>query len=131
MSEQQLKKAIIIDHRLLRPLPKAGWNVACGTCSKPQARWEMGPPIEQKVKGSEPVFVCAVCFLYESEWSVGRAGEVEALIEDIERERNTKHLRDPEGRLFPKDADSILAAIALASQTLALRDRLSGLGRSQ
>lgn len=111
---------LIIDTRFLRPMPKAMWGANCVNCDKSQSMWEMGPP-------DEPNPVCALCFLYESQWAEKRIDEVHGLVRDIEVSTGEKMLRSPGDNvslLSVKDANKVLGAIAMTSRMFALQDKL-------
>ena len=114
---------LVIDTRLFRPLPQALFRSICSNCDRAQAMWEMGPG-----GSSECVFVCSLCFLYESQWGQRRADQIPVLIADIEAEKGEGFLRAPDGRLlFCKDADGVVGAIALASSVCNVVDMASAL----
>lgn len=110
---------LIVDTRFLRPLSKAMYDSPCHRCDRRQSRWEMGPPF-----GGEVYTVCSLCFLYESKWGEKRVDQIHVLVDEIEREVGEKFLRGADGRtlLSCKDADRVLAAIAMTSRMFQLQD---------
>jgi len=106
---------IEVDPRLTRPLPQALWDYSCHLCDKKQARWEVfspDKPFPQK-KGTP---VCAICWLYESDWGKKRAADIEVFIRAVEDEASVRFLRQ-NGRLsMCRDADRIFGAIVMTSK---------------
>lgn len=113
---------VIIDTRLLRPLPKALFKSACSNCDKLQAMWEMGPP---DAEAEDRAIVCGLCFLYETEWGKKRNDEIVALAEAVGKEvKGDGFLVDIRGHLLGcADADRLVASIALTSRMFQMQDK--------
>lgn len=125
------RKPILIDPRLLMPLPKALWGTACDNCNRPQSKWRVFSPMKRPASGqaiplSDADFAptCSVCFLYESPWGKQRREDIQRFIADLEREMGEKFLVDTEGRLTPNAADRALGAIALTSRMFEMHDQM-------
>ena len=123
-----LKVTVEIDTNYLIPLPKEQWWANCAHCDKPQARWRLIDP-NVRVEGKEhPTFLlCAICFIYESNWGTNpeRKKELEDTIQRLAREMKRSFLYDPAGRLLSsRDADDVLGSIALVSRQRQLRANL-------
>lgn len=117
--EQRTKAPLIINPRLFRPLPEDMQGIACNSCEKTQAMWAMAVPNENNGPSDEIYTVCALCFLYESEWGKSRAEDIELLIKDVEDQQDKPFFRTAKGRLmFCEDADKILASIVLISKAV-------------
>jgi hypothetical protein len=112
---------LVIDTRMLRPLPQSLYDSACSNCDKRQSRWEMGPANSPNV-----AFVCSICFLYESKWGEARRDQIDVLIDEVEKERGQKFLRGVDGTelINCKDADSIVASVALTSRMFQVHDTI-------
>ena len=67
-------KPVFCNPEFLRPLPKNMWGVACATCDRTQARWEIQAPKQ------EPILSCSLCFLYDSFWGRPIRRDLDALI---------------------------------------------------
>ena len=117
-------KPLLVDTRMLRPLPKTLFQSPCSNCDKRQAMWEMGPE-----RSDECVFVCSLCFLYESRWGESRREQIDILVDEVQVEAGEKFLRATDGKqlLSCKDADRILGSIALTSRMFRLEDKMKGL----
>lgn len=124
--ERQHLAPMVLDTRMLRPLPEPLWDSSCVNCDRMQSRWEMGP------QGSdECVFVCSLCFLYESQWGQKRRDQLPFLIHDIEAEKGERFLRTPDDRLLScKDANDILGAIALTSRMFQVHDTIEAVSQA-
>ena len=126
------KKPLIIDTRLLMPLPKALWGTACDNCNREQSKWRVFSPMQ---RGESPIAIteadfvptCSVCFIYESPWGKQRAEEIKRFITDLENETRQRFLLDPDGKLTPNAADQALGAIALTSRMFEMQDRMQGM----
>jgi hypothetical protein len=72
------------------------------------------------------VFVCSLCFLYDSKWGEARKDQIDVLVDEVEKERGQKFLRAADGTslLQCKDADQILASIALTSRMFQVHDTI-------
>lgn len=116
-------KPLLIDTRYLRPLPKELFNCPCGKCDKRQAMWEMGAP-----GGDEQHTICSLCFLYESNWGKAREDQIHEMVVAVEAEVGDNWLRGADGKtlLVCKDANRILAAIALTSRAFQAEDKAKG-----
>lgn len=112
---------LVIDTRMLRPLPQSLYDSTCSNCDKRQSRWEMGP------QGSDNVaFVCSLCFLYESKWGEARRDQIDILVDEVEAEAGEKYLRGADGTqlMSCKDADRMVASIALTSRMFQVHDTI-------
>ena len=100
---------LIIDPKYLRALPKSLFRSACAKCDRLQAMWEMGPA------DGECVFLCSLCFLYESNWGKARLDQIYDMTDAVEKEAEVQFLRDVGGRrlLSSKDGDRLLGALAI------------------
>lgn len=108
----------------LRPLPKSMQGVACATCDRSQARWEVRAPKQ------EPILSCSTCFLYDSFWGRPLRKDIDALIVEVEASLGRMFERDPSARLVKcEDADRILGSIALSSRLFKTHDRVQGIRR--
>ena len=118
MDEQKMKSPLLIDARRIRPiLQQKEWDVDCSHCGEAQARFQFRP-IEQ----DGWLFMCSLCWLYESEWGKNHAEEVADLVEDTEREIGTPFKRLESGRLEdPRDSDRILSSVVALSRVLEIR----------
>jgi hypothetical protein len=128
------RKPLIIDPRLLMPLPKALWGTACDNCNRAQAKWRVFSPMQRPADGNAiPITdadfspTCSVCFLYESPWGKQRREDIQRFIADLEQEMHQKFLLDPSGRLTPNAADQALGAIALTSKMFEMQDRMKAI----
>jgi len=112
---------LVLDTRMLRPLPQSLYDAACSNCDKRQSRWEMGPANTDRC-----VFVCSLCFLYESKWGEARRDQIDILVDEVEKERGQKFLRSVDGTslLRCQDADQILASVALTSRMFQVHDTI-------
>jgi hypothetical protein len=107
-----MRNDILASLRALKPLPKNSWNVNCSLCDKPQARWmlQLGLP--------NPVFVCGMCVLYESEWGQNNVEMVGSMMDQIRR-ASGREFSLMDGRLLrPSDADDVLGVIVLMEMTM-------------
>lgn len=125
------RKPLLIDSRLLMPLPKVLWGTACDNCNRAQSKWRVFSPMKRASEGqavpiTEADFspTCSVCFLYESPWGKQRSEDIQRFIVDLEREIGEKFVLDAEGRLTPNAADKALGAIALTSRMFEVQDRV-------
>lgn len=133
-------KPLLIDPRVLRPLPQSMWNMACTICDRRLSRWEVfdfrDDAIAPKARHGRPV--CSLCWLYKSEWGKANRADIDLMIRDVELdcgfsfERSLvgeivkEGERQPDGRLQNcKDADRVLAAIAVTSRVFTFHDRIS------
>lgn len=106
-------KELHIPARVLRP--KQELILHCANCDKPQARWDV--VIRNEQGGYDPQDICALCFLYESEWGQKRREQIDGVIARVEVKKSLSYMRDPEQRLLLcADADKILGGIAVASR---------------
>jgi len=114
---------LIIDPRYIRALPKALFRSNCVECDRLQAMWEMGP------EGGERVFICSICFLYESNWGQKRIEQVHDVVQEVEKESGSNFMRDADGDrlLSSKDADGIVGALALTSRMFFAQDRMQAM----
>jgi hypothetical protein len=140
------KPLLMLDPDRLKPLPKDLWDMPCSACGKLEAKWGFLPsdPVEE-VNGVapevEPLTLCSLCFLYESEWGKRRRADLDAMIASLESELTTRvrdeHARkatlspeqflainivfpkSPEGRLLDnKDANRVVGSIAILSRMI-------------
>jgi Pyruvate/2-oxoacid:ferredoxin oxidoreductase delta subunit len=120
----QLKKPLLVDTSRLQPITEARLQDSeCAHCRKTRARWLFKP-----IEDDKPLFMCAVCWLYESEWSKNRREDLDALIADTEQEIGSLFSRDGEGRLNNgRDADRIMGAICALSRVMQMRGALGAL----
>jgi hypothetical protein len=127
--ERQPMVPLVLDTRMLRPLPQPMYDAPCSNCDKRQSRWEMG------LAGSSNLsFVCSLCFLYESKWGEARRDQIDILVREVEIERGEKFLRGADGTqlLSCPDADRILASIALTSRMFQVHDTIEAVrGRKE
>jgi hypothetical protein len=122
---------LIVDPSRLYPLPQSMWDSHCDHCDKRQSRWMFVPvdmvPIIQtqpggRVKGH---IICSLCWLYESEWGLKRREALDQMIREVELETMAVFAKTEDGRLFDcKDANRILAAIAMTSRIFVQRSRM-------
>ena len=117
---------IVVDTSRIQPVPDPKMQGSdCCTCQKPQANWLFRP---DDLEGKGSLFICSICWLYESQWSKNRRKELDALIAETETQVGHGFLRD-KGRLVEsKDADRIMAAITYLSRMLEMRARAGGEG---
>ena len=131
-----LVKPVLIDPNLLRPLAQTRWGANCIICDKPQSHWETPDLIDEKhVVVKKGGTLCALCFLYKSEWAVDREPELRAMVIEVEKLRAKEKAtalvlkdtdkpaflfeKDMAGRLVSlTDANQLLANIALFSRTM-------------
>ena len=93
----------------------------CSHCGKARARWFFQP--DEVEEGA--LFICSICWLFESNWGRNRKDEVEALIKETEDYMRCVFVRDDEGRLTERDsADRIMGAICYMSRMLEMRGLL-------
>lgn len=119
-------RPVILDPRVLRPLPQALWGHACSKCDKTQSVWELfaGDPSRRK---GEPI--CSLCWLYESEWGQERRSDIDAMIRAVEVQAETIFRKRLDGRLWScQDADRLMGSIAVVSRIATQRVLLRGLG---
>ncbi len=114
---------LLVDTRYLEPLPQAMWDIACSRCDRRRARWQMTDPKLKRIeKGKEipqKFSICAICFLYASNWGLRRRKDIDALVVAVEKEKGVLFSRDIGNRLVNgKDADLILGSIAYTSRRL-------------
>jgi hypothetical protein len=129
------RKPLLIDPRMLMPLPKALWGTACDNCNRPQSKWRIFSPMKRPAEPGAAIPItdadfgptCSVCFLYESPWSKQRREDIQRFITDLEHEIGEKFLVDPDGRLTPNAADRALGAIALTSRMFEMQDQMQGM----
>jgi hypothetical protein len=113
-------KPLILDPKVMRPLPGALWDISCDMCDKRQARWELATPELLSVRKGTPV--CSLCWLYESEWGKPRRDDIDHMIADVETEVGREFKRTEDGRLWScADANRILSSIALTSRLFNVR----------
>jgi hypothetical protein len=132
------RKPLLIDTRMLMPLPKALWGTACDNCNRMQSKWRVFSPMQRPPDG-QPIPIteadfaptCSVCFLYESPWAKQRREVIQQFIVDLEHEIGQKFVLDNEGRLTPNAADQALGAIALTSRMFEQQDRMKALKGGQ
>lgn len=114
---------LVINPEYLRPLPESLWNVACDKCDKRQARWEFFPSDEPE--NDKGFMICALCWLYESEWGQNRREDIDEMIREVEKRAGQIFQRAKGNRLWScKDADRILSSIALTSRMFVYRSAL-------
>lgn len=105
-----MDKPLLVDTSKLHPLTHEMWDSNCYHCDKRQAKWSL--QLED-----DPVFICSLCMLYESDWGLAHSADVGQLVKEADAKRNEATATDTKGRiLFPKDADRILGTIALISR---------------
>jgi len=116
---------LIIDPKVVRPLPPALWGHACSWCDKMQSVWEVFEDGAQK-KGQP---VCSLCWLYQSDWGRARRTDVDKMLRAVELTSREIFRRDDAGRLWScSDADRILASIAVTSRVAAQRALMAKFG---
>jgi len=121
-----MHKPLILDPRVLRPLPQALWGHACSKCDKTQAVWELFADGPTRRKG-EPI--CSLCWLYESEWGKERRDDVDKMIRAVEVQAEEIFRKELDGRLWScADADRIMGAISVTSRIATQRAMLQGFG---
>jgi hypothetical protein len=121
-----MHQPLILDPRVLRPLPQSLWGHACSKCDKTQSVWELfaGDPSRRK---GEPI--CSMCWLYESEWGQERRADIDQFIREVEVQAETIFRKTLDGRLWScKDADRIVGAVAVTSRIATQRAMLRDLG---
>lgn len=119
---EQLKKPIILDPRVVMPLPQEAWDTPCSGCGQPVSKW--GVKIDPE--SSKVLVICSKCMMYKSNWGKKYEYDLRLLIREVERERNTVFVLDVDGLLMVKDCDRLLSSIAITSRMLMKRMQIEG-----
>jgi len=119
-SDEDSEYPLVLNPAFVRPMPESMWGLACARCDKVQSKWELHEQVQvgdQLEVRKEFLPLCALCFLYESNWGQRRRKRLDHLIEEIEQSLGSKFVMDIGGRLaFAAEGDRVLAAIALSSR---------------
>lgn len=120
-------KPLLLDPKVLRPLPGALWDLSCEECDKRQARWELTQPdlILSIANPRKGVPICSLCWLYETDWGKERREDIDRMIVDVEAEVGREFKRAEDGRLLDcQDANRIVASVAVTSRVFNTRSML-------
>jgi hypothetical protein len=110
-----MKKPIRVDTTRIQMLDESMFNVACGVCEKLQSKWSILLKTDSK---DEPMPVCSLCFLYESEWGRSRAEDLKGYLLEVTNNNPTrKMLLSADNKIASiKDADFILGILVWTSR---------------
>lgn len=110
--------ALVLGTYSVRPLPGAMLGAGCSICEKQQSKWEV-------VAEQQPV--CAFCLLYQTEWGINNARNIEALISATELQMNTLFKkRDDNKLLVIDDADRIIYGVIMGTMAARRMARSNG-----
>lgn len=118
-----MRKPVLINPKILRPLHQHLWGSSCSECDKRQSKWEV------LREDGEQVVLCSLCLIYSTPWGIKNAAHLEVLIEDIQKEANERFELTPDGRLTINRADQVMGAVALTSRLFEARDRMVGMSK--
>lgn len=113
---------ILVDTSRIAPVPDSKlMGSDCSHCGKARAQWLFYPSDGPQEKGA--LFICSICWLYDSEWSKNRRADLDAMIIEVETSLGRPFLRDKGQLVDCKDADRIMGAITYLSKMVEMRDR--------
>jgi hypothetical protein len=108
----------LIDTQRLIPLQPDLWGSICSDCQLPQSNWQW---LESSAVSTT---ICALCYLYKSEWGKAQSDFMESLLKDLEEGWSCKFLRSDEGKLkLIGDGNRVLATLAYLSRSIQLREK--------
>ena len=104
---------VLLPAGFLKPVPDQMRGVACASCDRPLAMWEL---LRTKPNG-EVVFLCSPCVLYNSPFSAlpSVRDNLAGLVSNVEEAMQRPLTKDEHGRLEGADADRVVFSIVIIS----------------
>lgn len=110
----EYRSPLYVSPDVLRPLPLSMRNMSCFICDRRASTWEHTTEGLSTKKGKP---VCSKCWLYASEWSEGKRGDIDLIIHDVEIAKGAIYPKHNDGRLqLCASADAILFGIVIESR---------------
>lgn len=115
-------RTVLIPPGFLRPAPQELAGIACALCENLRSKWEL-----TQTKDGDTIFLCSPCVLYTSPFSKlpSLRENLASLVSGIEASMRRALSKDARGWLQGEDADRVVYAIVVVSNSANLGRRES------